>query len=261
MRHVARAACAASGSMALLAAALLVMTSCGGDEVTTQTTSAATLPYPIVDSGQTACYDAAREMAAAPAPGQDFYGQDAQFVRNKPSYTTSADGLTVTDDVTGLVWQRSPDTNGDGVINLSDKMTYEQALAYPAVLNAKKFAGYDDWRLPTIKEMYSLILFIGTDPNPMAPDATGHGAVPGHALLRVRLRHPGGGRAHHRLAVRVEHPLRVEDHGRQRHAVRGELRRWAHQGLRPHDAQRGGQEVRGAVRAGQPGIRHERLRR
>jgi hypothetical protein len=150
---------------------MLVITACGGDDVKAQTTGG--LPYPIVDSGQTACYDAAAAMAAAPAPGADFYGQDAQFQGNQPSYTRSADGLTVTDNVTGLMWQQSPDTNGDGVINLSDKMTWDEAQRHPAVLNAKKFAGYADWRLPTIKEMYSLILFVGTDPNPMAPSAEG----------------------------------------------------------------------------------------
>jgi hypothetical protein len=158
-------------SVLLLAAAILVSnTSCGGDRVQTKATTA--LPYPIVDSGQTQCYDAAGEMAA-PAPGADFYGQDAQYKGDQPSYSKSADGLTVTDNVTGLMWQQSPDTNGDGVINVADKMTYEQAQAYPATLNAKKFAGYDDWRLPTIKEMYSLILFVGTDPNPMAPTSAG----------------------------------------------------------------------------------------
>jgi hypothetical protein len=130
------------------------------------------LPYPIVDSGQTLCYDASGEITA-PGPGADFYGQDAQHTGNQPSYTKSTDGLTVTDNVTGLVWQQSPDTNGDGVINVADKMTWDEVQTYPATLNAKKFAGYDDWRLPTIKEVYSLILFVGTDPNPMAPDATG----------------------------------------------------------------------------------------
>ena len=130
------------------------------------------LAYPIVDSGQTACYDASGEIAA-PAKGAAFYGQDAQYAGNQPSYTASADGLVVTDNVTGLMWQRSPDTNGDGVINKADKMAMEEAQAYPAKLNAKKFAGYDDWRLPTIKEMYSLILFVGTDPNPMAANADG----------------------------------------------------------------------------------------
>ena len=130
------------------------------------------LPYPIVDSGQTQCYDAGAEIAA-PALGANFYGQDAQYKGNEPSYTKSADGLTVMDNVTGLVWQQSPDTNGDGAINVADKMTWDEVQTYPTKLNAKKFAGYDDWRLPTIKEVYSLILFVGTDPNPMAPDPTG----------------------------------------------------------------------------------------
>jgi hypothetical protein len=128
--------------------------------------------YPIVDSGQTLCYDAAGAIAP-PAAGADFFGQDAQHAGNAPSYTKSADGLTVTDGITGLMWQQSPDTNGDGLINLADKMTWEEVQAYPAALNARRFAGYDDWRLPTIKELYSLILFVGTDPNPLAPDATG----------------------------------------------------------------------------------------
>ena len=134
--------------------------------------SARARPYPIVDSGQTLCYNATAEIEP-PAPGADFYGQDAQVTGNQPSYTRSADGLTVTDNVTGLIWQQSPDTNGDGVINVADKMTWEEAQAYPATLNARKFGGFDDWRLPTIKELYSLILFVGTDPNPMAPSSAG----------------------------------------------------------------------------------------
>ena len=134
--------------------------------------SAQARPYPIVDSGQTLCYNATTQIEP-PAPGADFYGQDAQVTGNQPSYTRSADGLTVTDNVTGLIWQQSPDTNGDGAINVADKMTWEEAQAYPATLNARKFGGFDDWRLPTIKELYSLILFVGTDPNPMAPSSAG----------------------------------------------------------------------------------------
>ena len=106
-----------------------------------------------------------------PKKGEAFYGQDAQFRNHVPSYTLSADGLTVQDNVTGLTWQRSPDTDGNGVLNRTDKLTLTQAQAMPAKLNAAKFGGFDDWRLPTIKELYSLFYGRGTDPSgPMNVD-------------------------------------------------------------------------------------------
>ena len=88
---------------------------------------------------------------------------------NQPSYTLSGDGLTVVDNVTGLTWQRSPDTNGDGSIKASDKLTWTQAQARPATLTRRAYGGYSDWRLPTIKELYSLIDFRGTDPSVPGP--------------------------------------------------------------------------------------------
>ena len=128
--------------------------------------------YPIVDTGQVLCYDNTQAIPC-PSPGQPFYGQDAQYAGNLPAYTVSSDGLTVYDKVTGLTWQRSPDSNDDGSLTKSDKMTLAQAQAYPATLNAEKFGGYDDWRLPTIRELYSLIDYQGTDPNPSATDTSG----------------------------------------------------------------------------------------
>ena len=120
--------------------------------------------YPIVGTGQTRCYDNRNEIPP-PQPGQPFYGQDAQFPGHSPSYTLSSDGLTVRDNVTGLTWQRSPDVDGNGILNRADKLTLSQAQALPAKLNASRFGGFNDWRLPTIKELYSLILFSGTDPS------------------------------------------------------------------------------------------------
>lgn len=119
--------------------------------------------YTIVGTGQAKCYDNAQEIAC-PQPGQAFYGQDAQHPGNQSSYTISADGLTVNDNNTGLTWQRSPDTNADGPLTAADKLTWAQAQARPAVLNAARYGGYSDWRLPTIKELYSLIDFRGADP-------------------------------------------------------------------------------------------------
>jgi hypothetical protein len=127
--------------------------------------------YPIVDTGQTQCYDNRREMDP-PNQGQPFHGQDAQFQGRQPSYQLANDGLTVCDNVTGLTWQRSPDTNGDGALDATDKLTFAQAAALPAKLNAAKFGGFSDWRLPTIKDLYSLIVFSGLDPSGPAIENT-----------------------------------------------------------------------------------------
>jgi len=125
---------------------------------------ASDVPYPVVGTGQSKCYDDRSEIAP-PQPGQPFYGQDAQQKSPQSSYALSADGLTVQDKMTGLTWQRSPDTDGDGKLDRSDKLTLAQAQALPAKLNAAKFGGFDDWRLPSIKELYSLFDARGTDPS------------------------------------------------------------------------------------------------
>lgn len=106
---------------------------------------AANLPYPVVDTAQAQCYDNDAEIPC----GTGFSGQDAQYNGNAPRYQDNGDG-TVSDLVTGLMWQQSP----------GPKMTYAQALTS---LDSFYLAGYSDWRLPTIKELYSLILFDGTD--------------------------------------------------------------------------------------------------
>lgn len=90
--------------IACLAASLVVGCCCGPLVADT---------FPVVDTGQALCYDAAGTMAA-PLPGRAFYGQDAQYTRNRPSYTLSPDGLTVRDDNTRLTWLKSPVVRGHG---------------------------------------------------------------------------------------------------------------------------------------------------
>ncbi len=131
--------------------------------------SAKNLTYPIADTGQTKCYDNNKEIAHTKA-GQAFYGQNGNFQCHPASYKISIDGLTVIDNLTGLTWQRSPDTDGNGLVSSADKLSLTQAQALPAKLNAAKFGGFSDWRLPTIKELYSLILFSGVDVS--GPNAT-----------------------------------------------------------------------------------------
>jgi hypothetical protein len=103
--------------------------------------------YPIVGTSQTGCWDGTGNKITAPALSAAFYGQDSQFAHTTPVYTKSSDGLTVKDEVTGLTWQKSHDTG-----------TYYWAASQTVAdkLNSQKFGGFSDWRLPTIKELYSL---------------------------------------------------------------------------------------------------------
>lgn len=121
----------------------------------------AQVPFPVPDTAQTTCYDTAMEIACPLAVGEEFFGQDAQHNGTQPSFSDNGDG-TVSDHVTGLTWVKTPDLNGDGTINIADKLSYDAAAANAADF---KLAGHDDWRLPTIKEMYSLMDFRGVDPS------------------------------------------------------------------------------------------------
>ena len=77
--------------------------------------------YKIVDTGQSKYYDNQSEITA-PELGANFYGQDASINGHQPNYTDNGDG-TVTDNVTGLMWQQSTDLNGDGIVNIDDKLS------------------------------------------------------------------------------------------------------------------------------------------
>lgn len=114
--------------------------------------------YVIVDTNQTTFWDNFSEINA-PAEGEEFFGQDANYQGVKASYTDNGDG-TVTDNNTGLMWQKTPDTNGDGSISSDDKYTFDQAVANAGNCTT---GGYTDWRLPSLKELYSLMQFSGED--------------------------------------------------------------------------------------------------
>ena len=120
--------------------------------------AAGAVPYPIVDTGQVRCYSDRAEIEY-PRAGEAFFGQDAQYEGNKPAYRDNGNG-TVTDLHTGLMWQSDP----------GPKKTLAEAVAGASKC---RVGGYTDWRLPSIKELYSLILFSGTDPDPMSRDTSG----------------------------------------------------------------------------------------
>ncbi len=100
----------------------------------------------LPDTGQTKCYDQAGTVIACSGtgacPGQDgFYSTgcppEGRFVNN-------GDG-TVSDTCTGLMWQKD---TAPGIHTWCGALTYCENLS---------FAGHDDWRLPNIRELQSIV--------------------------------------------------------------------------------------------------------
>lgn len=75
--------------------------------------------------------------------GSSTFGEDADYTINPPSFTDHGDG-TITDNVTGLMWQKTD--NGES--------TWDAALTNAASVAT---GGYTDWRLPTPAEAFSIL--------------------------------------------------------------------------------------------------------
>ncbi len=106
------------------------------------------LPYAVVDTGQTICYNESNSITC-PATNQPFYGQDSQMDGLQPSYHDNGDG-TISDLNTGLMWVQARGA----------QVTWAAAVANASSCTV---GGYTDWRMPTMKETYSLANFAGAN--------------------------------------------------------------------------------------------------
>ena len=100
--------------------------------------------YRLSDANQDKCYDPKGDEMTCPAEGALFHGQDAQYVTVTPSYSLACDGTVVLDDNTRLMWERA---HHDARVSYATADSYCEALS---------LGGYDDWRMPSLKELMSI---------------------------------------------------------------------------------------------------------
>ena len=122
-----------------------------GDDVTSS--QIPSVQFVVTDTSQDKCFGNDGTDIPCPSEGSSLFGQDAQYDGVQPSYLDNGN-KTVTDNNTGMMWQKTPDYR---------HYSYDDAISYCEELT---IANYNDWRLPTIKELYSLADFRGEIVNP-----------------------------------------------------------------------------------------------
>ena len=115
--------------------------------------AAPSFAYRLPDTDQRKCYQAVDPYAEIPCAGT---GQDGAYIQNPLNYTDNHDG-TVTDNNTGLVWEKFDDW--------APYNWYQASGTYDAILNPEttdacgslNLGGATDWRLPSKKELFSIV--------------------------------------------------------------------------------------------------------
>ena len=105
------------------------------------------------------------------------HGEDADYTRHPISFTVSEDGEVVIDDNTGLMWERSlnwqwekttppkGESRPQDVFYYVDgeprRRPYHEGVQYCKQLT---LGGYDDWRMPTMKEGHTIAHYASARP-------------------------------------------------------------------------------------------------
>lgn len=75
-----------------------------------------------------------------------------------PRFTDNQNG-TATDNLTGLIWINDANVPGPASCNPGVAKSWKDALNHVKCLNASNYLGFNDWRLPNRKEIFSLVDF------------------------------------------------------------------------------------------------------
>ena len=109
----------------------------------------------IHQTGQTLCYDTAGTVISCVGTGQNGeYASGASWPVNR--LTVNGD-QTITDAMTELVWPVAGNTPGPAACGPGVTKTALNAYNYINCLNSNSYLGHNDWRLPGIRELRSLI--------------------------------------------------------------------------------------------------------
>lgn len=107
---------------------------------------------------QTLCYDN-DSIISCPSSGEAFFGQEPNFTHLEHSFTIDAGNPTVIkEEVSQLIWQKETPLNYDGCLN-GDSCTMEEAIEF---CENSSTGGYDDWRLPTVAELTTIMNYAST---------------------------------------------------------------------------------------------------
>jgi hypothetical protein len=115
------------------------------------------IPGAFPASGQTLCYNSAGAAVACAGTGQD----GATQAGNSLSYQDNGDG-TLTDLNTGLQWEKLDDAGG--MHDRDTTYTWANSQNRITALNGANFAGHNDWRLPNIRELSSIVNYGASNP-------------------------------------------------------------------------------------------------
>ncbi len=105
-------------------------------------------------TGQAKCYDEIGTAVDCSGTGQD--GELKTGVAWPVPRFKANSNLTITDNLTGLIWSQEANSPGPASCAAEKYMTWQEALEYVACLNRERYLGFSDWRLPNRKEMGSL---------------------------------------------------------------------------------------------------------
>jgi hypothetical protein len=109
--------------------------------------------FRLPDTGQTKCYRATDPWDEIPCAGT---GQDGEYNINPLSYTDNGNG-TVTDNNTGLMWQKEDDGNIYNWCQASGTYHPEYNPSSQNVCGSITLGSYSDWRLPSKKELITIV--------------------------------------------------------------------------------------------------------